>query len=211
MFILYISIILFVNIAPVTMQSITVEIENIESLITSSLDRLLGVIDPTIDKFQNTTIEILSVLEDRIKINTSEILYWFETNLFILLFVAIVFFIFIFKLLDLLDTLLVRYTFTLTQRRFAALAVITIISVWLFIAMILSAWPPTNKFDLQTLKYVSFGLLCILVLSLIGIWMFSLHTHRNHIKQFCTSGSKKRIFTQGKSANMELETVTDTY
>jgi len=208
---LYISIILFVNIAPVTMQSITVEIENIESLITSSLDRLLGVIDPTIDKFQNTTIEILSVLEDRIKINVSEILYWLETNLFILLFAIIVFFIFIFKLLDLLDIILVRYTFTLTQRCFAALAVITIISVWLFIAMILSAWPPTNKFDLQTLKYVSFGLLCILVLSLIGIWMFSLYTHRNHIKQFCTSGSKKRIFAQGKSANIELETVSEAY
>jgi hypothetical protein len=206
MFTLYISIIFFVDIAPVTMQTITVEVQDLESLITSSLDRLLGAIDPTIDEFQNTTIEIVSVLEDRIKINISEILYWLETNLFILLFVVIVFFIFIFKLLDLLDILLVRYTFTLTQRGFAALAVISIISVWLFIAMILSAWPPTNKFDLQTLKYVFVGLLSIVVLSLIGIWMFSLYTHRNHIKQFCNSSAKNRIFSQGKSSNIQLET-----
>jgi hypothetical protein len=59
------------------MQTITIEIEDLESLITTSIDRLLGAIDPTIDKFQNTTIEILSVFEDRIKINISETFYSF--------------------------------------------------------------------------------------------------------------------------------------
>jgi hypothetical protein len=95
------------------MLTTTIEIKDLESLINSSLDRLFATIDPTIDKVQNTSIEILSVLEDRIKVNVSETLYWFETNLFIILFAAIVFFIFIFILLNLLDSLLLRYGYTL--------------------------------------------------------------------------------------------------
>jgi hypothetical protein len=163
------------------MQTLTIEIKNLEPLSTSSLDRLLGAIDPTIDKFRHTTIEILSIIEDRIKFNILETLYWLETNLFVLLFAVIVFFIFIFVLLNLLDILLVRYEYLPAERRFVGLIVITICFVWLFIAMILSIWPTTNKIDLQTLKYVLIGLLSSVIVYFINIWIYYLYIHRSNI------------------------------
>ncbi|CAF0878006.1 unnamed protein product [Rotaria sordida] len=63
---LYPTIIFFVIIAPITTQSVTIEIEGLAPLLTSLLDRFIEVIDPTLDKFQNVTTEILSVLENRI-------------------------------------------------------------------------------------------------------------------------------------------------
>jgi amino acid transporter len=212
---LFISILFVINITPVAMQTITMEIKDLKSLVSSSLDRLLEAIDPTIDKFQNTTLEILSVLEDRIKVNISETLYWLETNLFVLLFAVIVFLIFIFLLLNLLDILLVRYRYLPEERRFVGLVVITIIFVWLFIAMILSTWPPTNKFNLQTLTYVLVGLLSLIVLYLIIIWICYLYTHRTHIpdyfRQLCGCGAGNRVLVQGTSIKaqeyIELTTV----
>jgi hypothetical protein len=199
---LYILIIFFVNIVPVNMQTITIEIDGLDSMITSSLDRLLGAIDPTIDKFQNTTIEILSVLEDRIKVNVSETLYWLETNLFLLLFAAIVFIITILILLNLLDSLLTKYNFGPEKRPFAGLAVITVICFWLFIAMVLSAWPPTSKFDLQTLQYVLVALLSLVVLFLIGVWIYCLYSNWNYIhnyfKTLCNRGKRSNIIRQGR-------------
>ncbi len=196
-FMLSIAIILFINIVPIEMQTITIEIEDLESLITTSLDRLLGAIDPTIDKFQNTTIEILSVFEDRIKINISETFYSLETNLFVLLFAVIVFFIIIFVLLNLLDILLVRYGHLPAERRFVGLIVVTVIFVWLFIAMILSTWPLTNKLDLQTLKYIFVGLLSSVILYFIIIWIYYLYIHRtnlcNYLSLLCGCGTTDRI------------------
>lgn len=205
---LYISVLFFINIASVSMQTTTIEIKDLDSLISSSLDRLLEAIDPTIDKFQNSTIEILSVLENRIKVNIWETFYWLETNLFVLLFVVIVFFIFMFILLNLLDILLIRYGYKQEERRFLGLAVITLIFVWLLIAMILSTWPLANKFDLQTLKYVLVVLLSLIVLYLIIIWICYLY---DHCKQLRGHGASNKILVKGTpintQENLELESV----
>jgi hypothetical protein len=175
---------LLINIAPITIQTVTVEIKDIESLSTSSLDRLLGSIDPTLDKFRYTTIEIVSFIEDRIKINIEKTLLWLETNLFVLLFAIIVLFIFIFILLNLLDILLVRYEYLPAERRFIGLIVVTIIFFWLFIVMILSIWPGMNNIDLQTLKYVLVGLLCSVIVYFIHVWICYLYIHRCHILDY---------------------------
>jgi hypothetical protein len=150
---LYILIIFFVNIVPVNMQTITIEIDGLDSMITSSLDRLLGAIDPTIDKFQNTTIEILSVLEDRIKVNVSETLYWLETNLFLLLFAAIVFIITILILLNLLDSLLIKHNFAPEKRSFAGLAVDVVTTFFLKSVFICNAQKLLNSFLLSKNTY----------------------------------------------------------
>lgn len=174
-FILYISVIFFINIASITMQKTTIEVEGLDTLVSSSLDRVLEAIDPTIEKIQNGTIEILSIIEDRIKINVSETLYRLETNLFVLLFAIIIFFVFVFIFLNLLDVLLERYAYTAETRRFFGLAIMTIIFVWLLIAMILSTWPLENKFDVQILKYVLVALLAIVVLYFVIIWIYYLY------------------------------------
>ena len=210
---LYILIIFFVNITQVFMQTITIEIEDLEPLVTSSLDRLLGAIDPTIDKFQNTTVEILSVLEDRIKFNISETLYWLETNLFVLLFAIIVFLIVILILLILLDILLTKYNFTLDKRLYAGLAVITFILVWLFIAIVLSTWPPTNRINLETLKYVLVGLMSLVILFLIGVWIRSLYIDRNRIHSYfthlCGRAARRRVMVSGSPIITETIPLSD--
>ncbi|CAF4041161.1 unnamed protein product [Rotaria sp. Silwood1] len=209
---LYHSIIFFVIIVPITTQSMTIEIEGLAPLLTSLLDRFIGVIDPTIDKFQNATTEILSILENRITVNISETLYWLETNLFVVLFTVIVFFIFVLILLNLLDTILVKYDFLPEKRRFAGLALITIIFVWLFIAMVLSTWLPAANFDLQILKYILVGLLSIILLVLLLIWMWYLYNLRTQINQYFTRfgccDKKNTILMKGRSTtgqeNIEL-------
>lgn len=92
--------------------SISVKIENLENLVNSSLDRVIKEIDPTIVKFHNVANDIISVIEDRIKINVIDVRYWFERNLFFLLFGAIIFLILICILLHLLDSLMVKYEFS---------------------------------------------------------------------------------------------------
>jgi hypothetical protein len=184
---MYIAILFFINIVPVTMQTITIEIDGLQDLATSSLDRILGEIDPTIGKFENTTIEILSVLENRIKVNISEALYWLETNLFVLLFGLLLFFIFVLILLNLLDALLTKYDFSTGGRRYAGLAVSTFIFIWLFVAIILSAWPPTKNFDLQIFLYVLVALLSLVALYLIFVWIRCLIVHRYCIHRYFTN------------------------
>ncbi|CAF3746166.1 unnamed protein product, partial [Rotaria magnacalcarata] len=66
---------LFINIVPVTMQSISIQIEDLEQLLMKFADRLFGIVDPTINKFRNVTFEIISELENRIEVNTSEVFY----------------------------------------------------------------------------------------------------------------------------------------
>ena len=204
-FVLSITIMFFVNTAPVTMQ----EIEGLESLISSSLDRLLGAIDPTIDKFQNAVIEILSVFEDHIKTNISETLYWLETNLLVLLFAIIVFFIFICILLNLVDILLVRYGYLVKERRFVGLIVITVIFIWLFIAMILSTWSSANKIDLQILKYVFVGILSLVILYFIISWISYFYTHQTYIsdrlKILCGCATRTRKLVPKTPLNTQEE------
>ncbi|CAF4065540.1 unnamed protein product [Rotaria magnacalcarata] len=57
------------------MQSISIQIEDLEQLLMKFADRLFGIVDPTINKFRNVTFEIISELENRIEVNTSEVFY----------------------------------------------------------------------------------------------------------------------------------------
>ncbi|CAF2854545.1 unnamed protein product [Rotaria sp. Silwood2] len=180
-FVLHLSILLFDNIDPVTMKSLRVKIEGLEPLFITLVDRLIGVINPTIIRFQNVTIDILSVLENRTNVSISETVYWFETSLFVLLFAVIVFFIFLLILQNILNILLVKYQFLPEERRVIGLVVIIIIFVWLFIAMGLSIWWPTIKLDLQTLEHILVGLLSSALLYILYIWICYFYNRRTHI------------------------------
>ena len=201
---------------PTRTQSITIEIEDLAEIVKSSLDRIIGEIDPTLQKFQNISTALLSLLEERIQTNVKDILYWLQVNLFILLVGTIVLFIIVLILLLLLDMLLVRYEFTPEKRHFTGLAVITIISLWLLIAIILSIWPPTPVSELDTLKYILFGLITAVVLYLIGAWIYSIYVNRHRIHrgclQTCGCSSHVRVVVQSRSRrkenDLELEPTT---
>lgn len=183
---LYLLTILFINVTPVTMQSFAVHVEDLERSLTEFADRFIRTIDPTIDKFGNLTIRIISVLENRTKTNTSEILYWLETNLFVLLFATVIFFIFVLILLTLLDNLLFKYKILPESRRSIGLWIITIIFIWLFIAVVSSTWLPASKTNLKTLQYVLVGLLGSVLIYLLFIWICFIYTRRTQIQDHFT-------------------------
>ncbi|CAF2058450.1 unnamed protein product, partial [Rotaria magnacalcarata] len=194
----------FINIVPVTMQSISIQIEDLEQLLMKFADRLFGIVDPTINKFRNVTFEIISELENRIEVNTSEVFYRLETNLFVLLFTTIVFFIFVLILLTLLENLLMRYKILPENRRTIGLAIITIVFVWLFIALILSTWLPTTKLNLKILQYIFMGLISSILIYLIFVWISYFYTHRtrthNNFTQCRSHEKNSRILTKRRSA-----------
>lgn len=191
----FILILLCLCVTSASMQTFTIEVANLQEIVTSSLDRLLGEIDPSIGKLKNITIEVLSFLERRIQTNVADVLYWLETNLFLVLFGAIVFIILVAVLLTLLDTLFIRYGFSAEQRRFFGLTVITAIFVYLLVAVTLSAWPPAERLNLQTFKYVLFGLLVAAVVYLIFVWISCIYRHRvcEYLPIFLGSAARNRI------------------
>ena len=191
----FILILVYLCVTSVSMQTFTIEVANLQEIVTSSLDRLLGEIDPSIGKLKNITIDVLSFLEQRIQTNVADVLYWVETNLFLVLFEAIIFFILVAVLLTLLDTLFIRHGFSAEQRRFFSLAVLTAIFVYLLVAATISAWPPAERLDLPTFKYVLFGLSVASVVYLSFVWISCIYRHRvcEHLPICRGSTARNRI------------------
>jgi len=185
--------------------SISINIENIENLVNSSLTRLLEEIDPTIVKFDNVANEIISVIEDRIIINVLDVRYWFERNLFFLLFGAIIFLILVFILLHLLDALMVKYEFSSSKRHFAGLAVTTAIFIWLFVAVILSACSSASMINHQTLQYILVGLVSLGAVCFILVWIRWLYIHKGHIRS--CFGPKRFDFPGKRQLPIQLQPI----
>ena len=167
-----------------TMTNIDINIEGLDELVDRSLTRVIEEIDPTLGKFQNLSLELISTLETRIKENVSETLYFMETNLFVLLFAMIIVLILILLMFWLLETVMRNYGFKLATRKFIGLIFFTAIFIWLFIATILTTFPPAQPIELQTLKYVLFGVLCMSSAVMIFIWIRWICIHRKGIRTF---------------------------
>ncbi|UJR34212.1 hypothetical protein I4U23_021618 [Adineta vaga] len=166
------------------MTRIDVNVEGLDELIDRSLTRIINEIDPTLSKFENISLELLSTLETRIKDNVSETLYSMETNLFVLLFAIIIFMILILVMFWLVEIVMRNFGFELATRKFIGLILITCIFIWLFISTILSTFPPKQPIDLQTLKYILFGVLSASSIGMIFIWIRWTCLHRTNIKMF---------------------------
>ncbi|CAF0905271.1 unnamed protein product [Adineta ricciae] len=167
-----------------TMTNIDVNVEGLDELVDRSLTRVIEEINPTLEKFQNLSLELISTLETRIKENVSETLYYLETNLFVLLFVMIVVLILILIMFWLLETVMRNFEFKLATRKFIGLIFFTAIFIWLFVATTLATFPPPQPIDLQTLKYILFSVLCISSAVMIFIWIRWICIHRKCIRTF---------------------------
>ncbi|CAF0864171.1 unnamed protein product [Adineta steineri] len=166
------------------MTNIDIHVEGLDELIDRTVTRIIDEIDPTLAKFQNISLQLLSTVETRIKTNISETLYYLETNLFFLLFAIIIFIILLLIMFWLLESVMKNFGFTLATRKFTGLAVSTFIFIWLFIATILSTFPPVQPVDLQTLKHILFGVLCAATVVMVFIWIRWICVHRKCIKIF---------------------------
>ena len=185
------------------MQTFTIEVAHLQEIVTTSLDRLLGEIDPSLEKVKNVTVEVLSIIEERIQANVADVVHWAETNLFFLLLGAILFFIMVAGLLTLVDNLLIRYGFSVEQRRFVGLALITVLFIYLLVAATLLAWPSTERPNLQSLKYALFGLLIVVVVYLAFVWVCDIWFHRHRLCEYLpvSRGCKprNRILIKGRT------------
>ena len=172
---------LCIAIRPIEVQSVNIEIENLEDIVNSALDRVINEIDPTLGKAQNMSEEVLLFFEDRVKTSIAETFHWLQVNLFVLLFGALILSIVVLLLLLFLDMVLTRYEFKAEKRRFISLAVITLIAIWLLIAITVSIWPSSPLSNLETLEYILFGLVIGLVLYLICVWIRSIYKIRHRL------------------------------
>ncbi|CAF1341553.1 unnamed protein product [Adineta ricciae] len=166
------------------MTNIDVNVEGLDELVDRSLTRVIDEINPTLEKFQNLSLELISTLETRIKENVSETLYYLETNLFVLLFAMIVVLILILIMFWLLETVMRNFGFKLATRKFIGLILFTAIFIWLFVATTLATFPPAQPIDLQTLKYILFSVLCMSSAVMIFIWIRWICIHRKGIRTF---------------------------
>ena len=183
-------------IRPIEVQTVSIEIENLEDIVTSALDRLINEIDPTLEKSQDMSEEVLIFFEERIKTGISETFYWLQVNLFVLLFGTVVFSIVILVLLLFLDMVLTRYEFPAEKRRFISLAVITMLAVWVLVAITVSIWPSSSLSDLETLEYILFGLMVGLVLYLICVWIRSIYKIRHRLRRSALEACGCRSYTR---------------
>ena len=168
------------------MTSFDINIEGLDELVDRSLTRLIDEIDPTLNKFFNISIQLLSTFETRIKENVSETLYSLETNLFVLLFVMVIFIILLLIMFWLLESVMRNFGFTPDTIKFVGLTLFTIVFVWLLVTTILLTFPPEQPISLQTLKYVLFGVLCAGAVIILFIWIRYICVHLNSIKKFFT-------------------------
>jgi hypothetical protein len=168
------------------MTSFDVNIEGLDELVDRSLTRFIDEIDPTLNKFFNISTQLLSTFKTRVKENVSDTLYSLETNLFVLLFVMVIFIILLLIMFWLLESVMKNFGFTLGTRKFIGLTLFTIVFVWLFVTTILVTFPPEQPISLQTLKYVLFGVLCAGAVIILFIWIRYICVHSKSIMKFFT-------------------------
>ncbi|UJR06963.1 hypothetical protein I4U23_011251 [Adineta vaga] len=162
----------------------SIKLLNLEDLMKLMVDSIFQQIDPIGDKAQHVSNTIVSIIEDRIKVNVFGVRDWFEANLFLLLFFAIIFLMIVFKLLHQLDNLMIKYEFSSGKRHFTGLVLITGIFIWLFVAVIFWACSSTNGIKLETLKYILVGCTSLAMACIIFVWFRWLCIHRYRIQTY---------------------------
>ncbi|CAF1327931.1 unnamed protein product [Adineta ricciae] len=180
----------------------SIKLLNLDDLVKLIANSIFQQIDPIGDKAQHISNTIVSIIEDRIKVNVFDVRDWFDANLFILLFLAIIFLMLVFKLLDQLDNLMTKYEFSSGKRHFTGLMLITGIFIWLFIAVIFWACSSADGIKLETLKYILVGCTSLAMVCIIFVWIRWLFIHRYRIQTYLRD--ELFDFNEKKRLSMEI-------
>ena len=163
---------------------IDMKIVDLSEIATELANRIINEIDPALSQFVNISTELFSLLETRIKQNGSEAFNYLATNLFFLLFGIILFIILLLTMFWMLENVMKNFGFALETRKFVGLALLTFISVWSFLAVLRLNFLPEQAIDLQTLKYILFGITSLGVVLMMFIWVRWIFMHSTGIKRF---------------------------